>query len=298
MANYRICNKKKIRKLNLPKSFDLDAVQLGVAVIEDEAAKVGLNNVGDSVIPSYKFGALCNRNANGYSYPDKTKPKENRYITTNWIQPFGNEYASPVACDIYRPCYPLVKVPPMEIELTLYENEKAEKYVVALLTNVIRQNHLIDVINIFLEIYGECIVFDNEINIDNNTKRHRCNWEILPPGELPSVHLKNQLRHNKENTDTYDMNRLKVLERYEVEQIVEGINGFDGYYAYVFGGFCVLESASYGNATYIVPKENWEIWSQKTKKELFDENIVIEKLVHNANWEWHITKTIRKLENR
>lgn len=298
MANYRICNKKKIRKLNLPKNFDLDTVQLGVAVIEDEAAKVGLNNIGDSVIPSYKFGTLCNRNANGYSYPDKTKPKESRYITTNWIQPFGNEYALPVACDIYRPCYPLVKVPPMEIELTLYENEKAEKYVVALLTNVIRQNYLIDVINIFLEIYGECIVFDNEIDIDNNTKRHRCNWEILPPGELPSTHLKNQLRDNKENTDTYDINRLKVLERYEVEQIVEGINGFDGYYAYVFGGFCVLESAYYGNATYIVPKENWEIWSQKTKKELFDENIVIEKLVHNENWEWHITKTIRKLVNR
>lgn len=54
----------------------------------------------------------------------------------------------------------------------------------------------------------------------------------------------------------------------------------------------------YGNATYIVPKENWEVLSQKTKKELFDENIVIEKLVHNAKWRWNIANVIKKLENQ
>lgn len=44
---------------------------------------------------------------------------------------------------------------------------------------------------------------------------------------------------------------------------------------------CVLESALYGNATYIIPKENWEVLSQKMKKELLDEKIVIEKVIHS-----------------
>ena len=297
MAHYCI-SKTRIMKLNIPKGYDIKNIQIGIPVIDEEATKVGLNNVGDIILPSYKFGRACNRNANGYSYPDKTKPKEERYIATNWIQPFGNEYASSVACDIYRPCYPLIEVPSTDIELTLYENDKSEKYVVALLTEDIRQNYLIEVINIFLEIYGECFIFSNEIAIENSSKRRRCNWEILPPGERPSEHLKNQLKREGENTDTYDVNRLKVLEHYNVEQIVEGINGFEGYYAYVFKKYCVLESAVYGNATYILPKENWEIWSQKTKKELLDENVVIEKLVHTANWKWNIARTIKKLENQ
>lgn len=297
MAHYRI-SKRRIIKLKFPKGYDVKNIQIGIPVIDKEAMKVGLNNVGDVILPSYKFGPACNRNANGYCYPDKTKPKEERYITTNWIQPFGNEYASSVACDIYKPCYPLIEVPPTEIELTLYENEKSEKYVVALLTEAIRKNHLIESINIFLEIYGECFIFSNEIAIESSNKRHRCNWEILPPGELPSEHLKRQLKREGKNTDTYDVSRLKILEYYNAEQIVEGINGFEGYYAYVFKKYCILESAVYGNATYIIPKENWEIWSQKTKKELLDENVVIEKLVHTANWKWNLDSTINELENQ
>ena len=51
-------------------------------------------------MPSAKFGVQSKRNAYGYSYVDKTKPKVRRYVSTNWIQPFGNDNASPVAVDI------------------------------------------------------------------------------------------------------------------------------------------------------------------------------------------------------
>lgn len=58
---------------------------------------------------------------------------------------------------------------------------------------------------------------------------------------------------------------------YNATTMVEGVNGFKGYYAYLYDNYCVLESAFYGNATYIIPKDNWEELSQKTKRELFDE---------------------------
>lgn len=110
----------------------------------------------------------------------------------------------------------------------------------------------------------------------------------------PSVHLKNLLKNQDRNTDTFNVARLELLDKYKAEEIAEGMNGFNGYYAYVFKNNCVLESAQYGNATYIIPKENWEILSQKTKQELVDNKVVVEKIIHTENWE----NTIRRIFNR
>jgi hypothetical protein len=141
-----------------------------------------------------------------------------------------------------------------------------------------------------------CYIFDGEIQLDYSSKRQRCNWKMLPPGEMPSRHIKKQLGERGEKTDTYDIFRLEYMEKYNSEKIVEGINGFKGYYAFIFSKCCVLESAIYGNATYIIPKENWEILSQKTKKELFDENKVIGKIDHTAKWKQNVSDKFRMLE--
>ena len=96
-------------------------------------------------------------------------------------------------------------------------------------------------------------------------------------------------------TDTYDIARLNYIEEYNVATCVEGINGFKGYYAYLFDKYCVLECAIYGNATYIIPKANWEVMSQKTKKELTDEKVLIAKLDHNQNWKRNIAGVFKKI---
>lgn len=297
MAQYKI-TKKRILRLNLPHGYDIEKIEIGVPVLSDEAKKVNLKNIGDTVLPAAYFGINSAKNANGYSYPDKTKPMERRYITTNWFQPYGNDYASPVSADIYRDCYPVVDVPPTEIEFTLHQNSEGEKYIIAVLTSTVRNNLLKEVVNLFLEIYGFCFIFSNEIRITQDTKRTRCNWEILPPGKKPGAHLKGQLQKRGEDTDTFDVARLEMLDKYKVEQIAEGLNGFDGYYAYIFAKHCVLESAKYGNATYIIPKENWETLSQKTKRELTDQKVVIEKIIHTESWGNTIRKTLQKLENQ
>lgn len=293
----QICIKKsRILNLQLPKGYFQDKIQIGIPVIGNEASRIGLTNVGDTVLPSDKYGATCRRNAYGYSYADKSQPKKERYVSTNWVQPFGNEYASSVAADIYRPCYLRVVVPPTEIELVLCEDENKNKFVIANLTSKIRNDYLKETVNIFLEIYGLCYIFSDKIEICQTLKRHRCNWEILPPGEKPSLHLTNLLKNQDKNTDTFDVARLEVLDKYKSEQIVEGLNGFNGYYAYVFKKYCVLESAIYGNATYIIPKQNWEILSQKTKQELTDERVVVEKIIHTEKWKNTIRRSLDKLQ--
>ncbi len=288
----------KIRKLVLPATFDKKNIQIGILVQTDEATLVGLHNVGDIVLPSADFGIAARRNAYGYEYADKTQPKERRYVSTVWVQPFGNCYASPSAVDIYKPCYPKVEVPPTEIELVLYETTDQKRYVLADLTAEIREHFLLEAVNLFLEIYGQCYVFDKDIDVQSLRKRCKCNWEMLPPGEKPGTHMANQLKKAGLDHDTYEVNRLYTLDRYNVEQIAEGINGFSGYYAYVFKHHCVLESVTYGNATYIIPKENWESLSQRTKKELLDADFVVAKIIHTERWKSEIRKAIKRLENQ
>ena len=84
MAQYCILG-KRINKLSIPKTYDINKIQLGVVVIENEAKKVGLAEVGDTVLPSGRFGIYSRKNAYGCTYADKTKPKERRYVSTNWI---------------------------------------------------------------------------------------------------------------------------------------------------------------------------------------------------------------------
>lgn len=288
MSSYYRIERKRIRKVNLPKEYDINKIQIGIPVIEDEHKRVGLTEKGDVVLPSGTFGAQSRKNAYGYAYADKSKPKEYRYVSTNWMHPFGNTNASMVTTDIYKECYPQKVIPPYGIELQLFENEDGKKFVIADLTDEIRKKYLKEAINIFLEIYGVCYIFDGVIQIDNSVKRQRCNWEILPHGQMPSRYIENQLRRCGERTDTYNIYRLKYIERYKPEKVVEGINGFKGYFAYVFENFCVLESAVYGNATYIIPKENWEILSQKSKRELFDEKKIIKKIDHKEKWKQSI----------
>lgn len=84
---------------------------------------------------------VCKSIALGYTYADKTKPKERRYVSTNWIYPFGNTNASKVAVDVYKKCYPKVEVAAYGIELQLYEDESKQQFVIINMTDEIRKKH-------------------------------------------------------------------------------------------------------------------------------------------------------------
>lgn len=294
MAQYCI-NKKRIRKINIPKQYDIKQIQLGIPVVGDEARRVGLNNVGDIVLPSWSLGTTCKKNVYGYSYADKTKPKERRYVSTGWGYPYGNTSASMVVFDIYKKCYPKIEVEAYGIELCLYENVDNQQFVIVDMTDEIREKYMKEAINLVLEIYGKCYVYDGVIRIEKTIKRKRCNWEMLPPGEMPSKHIEKQVESMNQNIKAYDIARLNFIEKYNATMVVEGINGFNGYYAYLYEKCCVLESAFYGNATYIIPKDNWEKLSQKTKKELIDEKQLIAKINHTEKWEKDIESMLKKM---
>lgn len=286
---------KRIRSLCIPKAYDLNKIQIGIPVMNDEAEKVGLVEVGDIVLPSGMFGPQSRKNAYGYTYADKTKEKERRYITTNWVYPYGNTDASKVAADIYRECYPKIEIEPYSIEMQLFENKNNQQFVIINMTDETRKQYMKEAINLLLEIYGICYVYNGVVGFEKTIKKRRCNWEILPPGEMPSKHVEKQLKAMNQNTDTYDIERLNYVETYNALEMVEGINGFRGYYAYLYENYCVLESAFYGNATYIIPKDNWEELSQRTKRELIDEKKLVGKIDHTEKWKKNIARIFKNL---
>ena len=74
------------------------------------------------------------------------------------------------------------------------------------------------------------------------------------------------------------------MEEYNPIERNIGKNGFQGYYAYVFGKICVLESPVYGNATYIVDREGWEKSSMETKRELIGNKKFLKRIEHDSKW--------------
>ncbi len=286
---------KRINSISFLEKYDIYQIQLGIPVKNREPERVGLEKIGDVVLPAASFGIQSRRNAYGFCYADKSKPKESRIVSTNWIYPYGNKNASKIAVDIRRDCYPIVEEPPYGIELCLTNDQNGDCYIICVLNNEIRANHIKEALNLMLEIFGFCYIYDKEIQNTNKMSIRRCNWEILPPGEMPSRIIERQFRERGLDEDRFDVARLKKLEMYSAVEIVEGICGFKGYYAFVFRDYCVLESITVGNATYIIPSDNWEARSQMTKQELLYENLVIKRIVHKKMWKAEIGELLERL---
>lgn len=61
---------------------------------------------------------------------------------------------------------------------------------------------------------------------------------------------------------------------------------------------CYLENAVYGNATYVIVKEEWKILSQLSKNELLATRKVINKIIHNKNWINELKKSMKTTEGK
>ncbi|SET49409.1 hypothetical protein [[Clostridium] polysaccharolyticum] len=177
MREYYCIQGKRIRKVPIPEGEDLNKIQIGIPVKGDEAERVGLSEVGDIVLPSGIFGTQSRKNAYGYTYADKSKPKERRYVSTIWTYPFGNTNASEIAVDIYKQCYPKVEVSPYGIELQLFEDKNREQYVIV-----------------------NCYVFNGDIQVGDSSRKkdahgkfflkEKCQVNVLKLDRILSMNLK------------------------------------------------------------------------------------------------------------
>lgn len=285
-----IISKKRIISLDFLDKYKNDNIKIGIHVTNNEYEKLGLKEFVEGTIiqPSPELGINCNKNANGYSYPDKTKPKEYRVINTiywTWQDWGGNEHSDFV--DISKKVYPKIEVPANNVEFVLTKNKSGELFILAKVDLKTDRDVLKQTINMFLEIFGFCEIFNDDLDLlDIHNKIKRCNWELLPPGvkTMALTSINNEKERKKGKRPDYNQSRLDTLDSYKPTEVFVGSGGFTGYYAFVFKNTCFLENGYYGNATYVVPKDKWKELSQLSKQEVLSTTDVIDKVNHTSEW--------------
>lgn len=298
-----IITKKRINSLSFLDNINIDNIQIGIQVTNNEEKIFGIDRFeeGIAIEPSYLLGINCKKNTFGFSYPDKTKKKENRVINTlewSWKDYSGKEYSD--FYDIVREVYPRIQVKAANIELVFTKNNISEQFIIAKMNHSEKEIYLKQTINMILELFGFCEIFTQNLDfIESKSNIKRCNWELLPPGikvKFESKHDNNSNEKNTHKRKDFNQTRLDVLNSYKPSETFVGSGGFTGYFAYIFDNTCYLENAIYGNSTYIIPKKDWKRLSQLSKQDLLENNFIIEKINHTSEWFNKIKLLMNKLE--
>lgn len=255
--------------------------------------------IGEKVLPSV-FGSVSNYNANGKSKKLKDLPKENFYVEqSREIKDWHGNYHS-VSTSMRYKRYQTEFIDAPSQELTILENENKEKIISSDMLIVTDENKELikHTINLFLELFGECNIVDDEFLSRQKTPIKRVNWNILPKGMMPWEKIREPLLELLEKTDIKSkhdtLNRFEFINDFNPDFVATGNGGFNDYVVFGFTdrNLYVLENSFAGNATYIFSND-WETLSQLSKAEILAENLQIHRLIHRKNWKQNIREILR-----
>lgn len=295
-----IIKQSSIRSLSKLRGIEEGSViRIGVTDIErfsDKLQEVGFLSricVGQTVLPK-AIGAVSRRNSEGDFIKHKDKEKETCYRMIEWTynQWSGRGETKEVTDSTVVPYkrYPRTMIPPQSIELTVISNNN-ELMIISpeIKFNEENEDMIIHMVNLFLEIFGECQVFDIKNNPVIIPKLIKLNWEILPKGKMPWGKRRKQIskfidRATGENKKVIDK-RLEFINGHGPDFSAMGSGGFNRYFVYGFTdkNIYVLESIDVNNATYIL-ENDWEPISQLTKAEILNENLHKARIIHSKSW--------------
>lgn len=254
--------------------------------------------IGESVLPAI-FRSVTRFNAEGKEKPLKHLPKETAYRQQEWHwTDWGGESHSRIV-DVPYLRYPREFIPPPSEELQILKNADGEKVVASKLfvNDGTSSERILHVINLFLEIFGECEILKEDLVPVIPVNIKRLNWQILPQGKYPWEKLSRQvapvLERAKKGKIPIITARLHVIAEAKPEFVAIGTGGFHGYMVFGFPQkkLYVLESAYYGNATYIF-ENSWEELSKLTKAEILSGDLQKARLVHREEWVLEINKLL------
>jgi hypothetical protein len=298
--------KKRIRSINnnFPKYLIDTDIIVGVTLdVNTDLEKIknlgftGDLNAGETVLPPLG-GPVSIFNADGKEILDKTKPKETRYREIEWCrqQWIGGGRTKEV-CDFRQVPYQRYQretVLPPSVELTISKKDGDKIYITTTKVKLSKANEkeISHKVNLVSEIFGFAEIFDEkQVPIIKTTIK--LNWDILPKGIRPWDKQKTLLKpfldnvKDKRQKPVYD-SRFEDINNLKPYFTAIGKNGFNGYVIFGFSdrNIYILESAFYGNAIYIF-NEDWEKLSRKTKAEIINNDLQIERITHigeKNNW--------------
>lgn len=243
-------------------------------------------NVGEQVLPSV-IGRISNFNANGGNTIHKNMIKETVYRQADIIDWRGNYHT----VDIPYKRYPRTPILAPEIELVVITGANNQKMIRSpLLTKgVTFDSTITHIINLFLELFGECDTVQSNLLPVFNVPITRLNWSLLPPGNYPWSILRNNVQQAIGNVGANRRHliesRIELISNQNPNFVAVGNAGFRGYMVFGFQNknFFILESLNRGNATYVFG-QNWQQISQLTKEQILNQNLHLNRFVHSASW--------------
>lgn len=250
--------------------------------------------IGEKILPK-DIGTITSYNAHGKYKKLKDKPMETAYRQAEWTWEdwHGNSYSKIV--DIPYKRYPRKFLPPPSEELTILEVDGKKQLVSRVFKRGEENETTTHVINLFLEVFGRCIILNADFEKFKIPEIKRLNWQILPPGEYPwdevKEHVKENIKRAPSGNQPVIENRVRSITEHKPNYIAVGKGGFDGYWVFGFPnvGIYILENTTYGNATYVFD-DNWTSHSSLSKKEIIDGNLHLERIVHREGWHKNINK--------
>jgi hypothetical protein len=295
-----IIKKKRIRSINKYLNYIKDGQNFYVAIPNlenyfDLLQKVGFTEkleVGEKILTS-SIGTISEFNAYGKHKKLTDLPMETVYRQKFWVWKDWGGYEHSKIVDVPYKIYPRKFITPPSEELTIVKID-SKKYLVSRELSKGTDNHMsLHIINLFLELFGECLILDLKLKSFVVPKIKKLNWQILPTGEYPwkevKSHIQDYIKKVPQDNQLIIIDRVEIINKYKPNYIAFGKGGFDGYCVFGFPkkGLFVLESIKYGNATYVFDK-NWEKYSQLTKKEIINEELHKERIIHRTGWKLKI----------
>lgn len=258
--------------------------------------RFGLRNltVGNQWLPSC-VSPITRFNTNGGYRKRKDLPMETVYRELDVKDWHGNYHT------VYIPYKRYVRepIPAPSIELVV-RNDAASNPIITspLFTKADASTSIIKhTINMFLDIFGECEILQENLVPIFNTSITRLNWDVLPTGRYPWEVLRNDIQPIisilRENKQRVIRRRLEKVSSFNPNFVAVGTAGFKGYiiFGYENKNFFLLESIYTGNATYILG-EDWEQISRLSKAEILNQNLHKGRLVHYQSWETEIDRIL------
>jgi hypothetical protein len=122
-------------------------------------------------------------------------------------------------------------------------------------------------------------------------------WEVLPPGWWRKPLEVIRLRTSTQRLRYDEVERLKFIDSLQPYEWYVGKDclGHRSYYVAVFPTCVVAESATYGNAAYIVfDTRNWRTILSQTKRQVLKlGDTVVSRIPHALHWRSKVTRLIR-----
>lgn len=277
-------------------------IRFGICNIErfyEKLIEIGFTkdlNVGETVLPA-PIGSVSFRNAEGIYVPNKTKEKETLYRTVEWTRKQwagrGETVEVTDFVDIPYKRYPRVFIEPQSVKISILETPSMGKIILSpeIIFSKNNEKRIVHIVNLLLEIFGECQVFDENIADIKRVKLIKLDWEILPQGEVPWNQLKKYvtplIQKVKKSTQKVVEERMRFLNTFEPDFKAYGNAGFSGYiiWGYTDKKLFILESYLLNNATYVF-ETDWDRFSKLTKAQILNNKLQKKRIIHTKETEW------------